>query len=76
MNQSSVIRGMVFKRLVEGDLTKAEKCKVVVYSCPVDAMQTETKVNSAGLDVSAVGSEGTTLIKFNISLRFILHLEV
>ncbi|XP_060067722.1 T-complex protein 1 subunit theta-like [Ylistrum balloti] len=42
INNSTVIRGMVFKRLVEGDLTKAEKCKVAVYSCPLDSMQTET----------------------------------
>jgi len=34
---------MVFKRLVEGDVTKAEDCKVAVYSCPLDIMQTETK---------------------------------
>jgi len=35
---------MVFKRQVEGDVTKAEDCKVAVYSCPLDIMQTETKV--------------------------------
>ena len=35
---------MVFKRNVEGDITKAENCKVAVYSCPLDVMQTETKV--------------------------------
>ena len=35
---------MVFKRQVEGDITKAEKCKIAVYSCPVDVIQTETKV--------------------------------
>ena len=36
---------MVFKRQVEGDVTKAEDCKIAVYSCPVDLMQTETKVS-------------------------------
>jgi len=40
---SAVVQGMVFKRLVEGDVTKAENCKVVVYTCPLDIMQTETK---------------------------------
>jgi len=40
---SAVVQGMVFKRLVEGDITKAENCKVVVYTCPLDIMQTETK---------------------------------
>ena len=37
---------MVFKRHVEGDISKAEDCKVAVYSCPLDIMQTETKVTS------------------------------
>ena len=41
---STVVQGMVFKRLVEGDVTKSENCKVAVYSCPLDIMQTETKV--------------------------------
>lgn len=35
---------MVFKRYVEGDVTKATNCKVAVYSCPLDSLQTETKV--------------------------------
>jgi T-complex protein 1 subunit theta len=43
--QSQVLHGMVFKRQVEGTVTKATKAKVVVYSCPLDAMQTETKVS-------------------------------
>ena len=42
--QSSIVQGMVFKRAVEGEITKAKNCKVAVYSCPLDAMQTETKV--------------------------------
>ncbi|XP_050348408.1 T-complex protein 1 subunit theta [Nymphalis io] len=41
--QSEVLSGMVFKREVEGDVTGATKAKVVVYSCPVDITQTETK---------------------------------
>jgi len=40
---STRVQGMVFKRQVEGDITKAEDCKVVVYSCPLDIIQTETK---------------------------------
>lgn len=35
---------MVFRRAVEGEITKASKCKIAVYSCPLDIMQTETKV--------------------------------
>lgn len=35
---------MVFKRQVEGDVNKASACKVAVFSCPLDLMQTETKV--------------------------------
>lgn len=34
---------MVFKRQVEGDISKVNKAKVVVYTCPVDITQTETK---------------------------------
>lgn len=40
---SSVLNGMVFKREVEGTVTKLEDVKVAVYSCPLDIMQTETK---------------------------------
>ena len=46
---SSVVQGMVFKRNVEGDITKAENCKVAVYSCPLDVMQTETKVGKLAI---------------------------
>ena len=42
--QSDVIQGMVFKRQVEGDITKVENAKVAVFTCPLDSMQTETKV--------------------------------
>ncbi|BFZ24873.1 hypothetical protein BsWGS_27912 [Bradybaena similaris] len=41
--QSEVVQGMVFKRQVEGDVTKAENAKIAVFSCPLDSMQTETK---------------------------------
>ena len=44
--QSTVIQGMVFKRQVEGDTTKVEKAKIVVFTCPLDSMQTETKVRA------------------------------
>lgn len=37
---------MLFKRLVEGDVQKADSAKVVVYTCPFDSAQTETKVIS------------------------------
>lgn len=40
---SQVVQGMVFKRQVEGEITKLEKAKVALYSCAVDIMQTETK---------------------------------
>lgn len=40
---SEVVSGMVFKRAVESDITKVEKSKIVVYTCPVDTNQTETK---------------------------------
>ena len=34
---------MVFRRTVEGSVTKREKAKVAVYSCPFDITTTETK---------------------------------
>jgi len=40
---SEVVQGMVFRRVVESTVTKRENCKVAVYTCPVDALQTETK---------------------------------
>lgn len=43
--QSEVIQGMMFKRQVEGDITKVEKAKIIVFTCPLDSMQTETKVS-------------------------------
>ena len=44
IHTSEVMQGMVFKREVEGDLKKVENCKLAVYTCPLDIMQTETKV--------------------------------
>lgn len=41
--QSEMLSGMVFKREVEGDVSSASKAKIVIYSCPVDITQTETK---------------------------------
>jgi len=43
LHQSQVVQGMVFKRQVEGEITKAEKAKIAVFTCPVDSVQTETK---------------------------------
>uniref|UniRef100_A0A2R5LMR1 T-complex protein 1 subunit theta n=2 Tax=Ornithodoros turicata TaxID=34597 RepID=A0A2R5LMR1_9ACAR len=55
VEKSCVIQGMVFKRQIEGDVTKAKDAKVAVYTCAVDSMQTETK--------------GTVLIKTASELR-------
>ena len=43
LHQSQVVQGMVFKRAVEGVVTRAEGAKIAVYTCPVDSVQTETK---------------------------------
>jgi len=40
---SEVVSGMVFKRSVESNINKVEKCKIAVYTCPIDSAQTETK---------------------------------
>ncbi|KAL4873092.1 hypothetical protein BDV12DRAFT_182713 [Aspergillus spectabilis] len=43
LEQSRVIKGMVFGREPEGTIKKATKAKVGVFSCPIDISQTETK---------------------------------
>ncbi|KAF2144199.1 uncharacterized protein K452DRAFT_267422 [Aplosporella prunicola CBS 121167] len=43
LEQSRVVKGMVFGREPSGSVKKAEKAKVGVYSCPIDISQTETK---------------------------------
>lgn len=43
LEQSRVVKGMVFNREPEGTVKKAAKAKVAVYTCPVDISQTETK---------------------------------
>lgn len=40
---SEIVNGMVFKRNVEGDVTKMIDAKICVLSCPLDSMATETK---------------------------------
>lgn len=43
LNNSQVVQGMVFKRHVEGEVTKKTSAKIAVYTCAVDITQTETK---------------------------------
>ncbi|RFU29989.1 hypothetical protein B7463_g6377, partial [Scytalidium lignicola] len=43
LEQSKVVKGMVFGREPDGSVKKATKAKVGVYSCPIDTSQTETK---------------------------------
>ncbi|XP_042895287.1 T-complex protein 1 subunit theta [Parasteatoda tepidariorum] len=43
IDSSTIVEGMVFKRLVEGDIQKITDAKVAVYTCPFDFAQTETK---------------------------------
>jgi len=43
LHSSQVINGMVFKRHAESNIIKKESCKVAIYTCPIDALQTETK---------------------------------
>ncbi|EKV12991.1 T-complex protein 1, theta subunit, putative [Penicillium digitatum PHI26] len=43
LEQSKVVRGMVFPREPDGIVKKASKAKVGVFSCPIDISQTETK---------------------------------
>ena len=43
LEQSRVVRGMVFGREPDGIVKRARKAKVAVFSCPIDTSQTETK---------------------------------
>jgi T-complex protein 1 subunit theta len=43
LEQSRVVRGMVFGREPEGIVKNAKKAKVAVYTCGLDIAQTETK---------------------------------
>lgn len=43
LEQSRVVKGMVFPKEPNGSVKKATKAKVGVYSCAIDTSQTETK---------------------------------
>ncbi|KAL6716907.1 T-complex protein 1 subunit theta [Lecanora helva] len=43
LEQSKVVKGMVFGREPDGSIKKAKSAKVGVFSCPIDISQTETK---------------------------------
>ena len=43
LEQSRVVKGMVFPKEPNGSVKKVSKAKVGVYSCPIDISQTETK---------------------------------
>ncbi|KAL2047229.1 hypothetical protein N7G274_001248 [Stereocaulon virgatum] len=43
LEQSKVVKGMVFGRQPDGTIKKAKHAKVGVFSCPIDISQTETK---------------------------------
>lgn len=43
LDQSKVVKGMVFAKEPDGTVKKAAKAKVGVFTCPVDISQTETK---------------------------------
>jgi T-complex protein 1 subunit theta len=43
LEQSRVVKGMVFGKEPDGSVKKATRTKVGVFSCPVDISQTETK---------------------------------
>lgn len=43
LEQSKVVKGMVFGREPDGSVKKAHRARVGVFSCPIDISQTETK---------------------------------
>merc|ERR1711981_268331 len=40
---SSMVKGMMFKRLIESDITNVNNAVIAAFSCPLDNMVTETK---------------------------------
>lgn len=58
---------MVFKRHVEGDITKVTDAKLCVLSCPLDSMATETKVKLLRTFVGNVDENGCFLILVDLS---------
>ncbi len=64
LEQSRVVKGMVFAKEPDGSVKKAKKAKVGVYSCPIDISQTETKERFSSttlremLDLHKAGEEG------------------
>merc|ERR1712127_877893 len=43
VTDSRMVKGMMFKRLIESDITVVENAKIAAFSCPLDNMTTETK---------------------------------
>lgn len=43
VTSSTMVEGMVFRRDVEGDVHSVTQSKIAIYSCPLEALQTETK---------------------------------
>ncbi|KAL8796341.1 MAG: hypothetical protein Q9195_001248 [Heterodermia aff. obscurata] len=43
LEQSKVVKGMVFGREPDGSVKKAKQARVGAYTCPIDISQTETK---------------------------------
>ena len=43
LEQSCVVKGMVFPKEPNGSVKKARKAKVAAFNCPIDTSQTETK---------------------------------
>ncbi|KAK1250925.1 hypothetical protein MKX07_005480 [Trichoderma sp. CBMAI-0711] len=43
LDQSRVVKGMVFPKEPDGSIKKASRAKVGVFTCPIDTSQTETK---------------------------------
>merc|ERR1712226_274549 len=43
VTNSSMVKGMMFKRLIESDITQVDNAVIATFSCPLDNMTTETK---------------------------------
>lgn len=75
LNESVVIKGMVFSREPEGTVRKVCSAKVGVFSCPLDISQTETKgvvlLKNAKEMLSFTKGEEVQLESVTITISFV-----
>lgn len=78
VSKIDLVQGMVFKRQIEGTITKVKDAKVVVFTCPVDISSTETKgtvlIHSAN-ELKSFSQGEENLLESQIKGNFIEFIE-